>query len=107
MVWMALCASREAIVAGFGSILPIIGVVFLFHLALVLTALFVTRIGGINKGRRESIVFMGGQKTLPLSIILQVTLFPEFGIALVVCVMHHIIHLIMDAILIQYMKNME
>jgi len=107
MVWMALCAGREAIVAEFRSILPIITVVFLFHLALVITALFITRIGGVGKGRRESIIFMGGQKTLPLSIILQVTLFPEFGIALVVCVVHHIIHLIMDAFLIQYLKNLE
>ncbi len=107
MVWMALCAGREAIVAQFESILPIIAVVFLFHLALVVTALLITRIGRIGKGRRESIIFMGGQKTLPLSIILQVTLFPEFGIALVVCVVHHIIHLIMDAFLIQYLKNME
>jgi len=107
MVWMALCAGRGAIVAEFSSIVTIIAVVFFFHLVLVVLALFITRIGGVGKGRRESIIFMGGQKTLPLSIILQVTLFTEFGIALVVCVVHHIIHLIMDAFLIQYLKNME
>jgi hypothetical protein len=47
---------------------------------------------------------MGGQKTLPLSVILQVSLFPGFGLALVVCVTHHIVHLIMDAYLISYLK---
>jgi sodium/bile acid cotransporter 7 len=107
IVWMALCAGREAIVAGLDSIVAVILVVSGFHLVLVLIALTVTRFAGIPKKRRESIIFMGGQKTLPLSVILQVTLFSEFGIALVMCVTHHIIHLIMDAYLIRYLKEKE
>ena len=107
IVWMALCAGREAIVAGLDSIVAVILVVSGFHLVLALIALTVTRFAGIPKKRRESIIFMGGQKTLPLSVILQVTLFSEFGIALVMCVTHHIIHLIMDAYLIRYLKEKE
>ena len=42
---------------------------------------------------------MGGQKTLPLSVILQVQLFPQYGLALTFCVLFHIIHLIMDGYL--------
>jgi sodium/bile acid cotransporter 7 len=48
---------------------------------------------------------MGGQKTLPLSIILQVSLFSQYGIALVVCVLHHIVHLAMDGYLVERLKS--
>ena len=65
----------------------------------------IVEMAGIGPGRRESVIFMGGQKTLPLSVILQVTLFPTFGLALVVCVLHHIIHLIMDAYLVERLKD--
>lgn len=103
MVWMALCSSRPAIVSGLDSIVLVTAVVFFFHLFLVLTAIYATKLLAIPKKRRESVIFMGGQKTLPLSVILQVSLFPEYGIALVVCVVHHIVHLIMDAYLIKYL----
>ncbi|MFT5698426.1 MAG: sodium/bile acid cotransporter 7 [Desulforhopalus sp.] len=105
IVWMALCGSRNAIISGLDSIHVVILVVFFFHLILVLVALYLTKTFKIAKGKRESVIFMGGQKTLPLSVILQVSLFPEFGIALVVCVVHHIVHLIMDAYLIGYLKG--
>jgi solute carrier family 10 (sodium/bile acid cotransporter), member 7 len=105
IVWMALCSSRPAIISSLNSVILVIVLVFFFHLILVLTGLFFTRIGKISKGKRESVIFMGGQKTLPLSIILQVSLFPELGLALVVCVVHHIVHLIMDAYLISYLRK--
>lgn len=105
MVWMALCAGREAIVAELDAMLVIVAVVFTFHLLLVIAGIFVTRLTNIPKGKRESVIFMGGQKTLPLSVILQVSLFPEYGTALVVCVAYHIVHLIMDAYLIKYLKD--
>jgi sodium/bile acid cotransporter 7 len=48
---------------------------------------------------------MGAQKTLPLSIILQVSLFPQYTVALLVCVLHHIVHLIMDGYIVERMKT--
>ncbi|SDO38922.1 bile acid:sodium symporter [Desulforhopalus singaporensis] len=107
IVLMALCGGRPAIVSELGSIPSVIGAVFTFHLALVLAALFLTRIFRIPKHKRESVILMGGQKTLPLSVIIQVSVFPEYGLALVVCVMHHIIHLVMDAYLIKHLRKME
>ena len=107
IVWMALCGSRPAIISGLDSVIVIILLVFFFHLVLVLISLFLTRVFNITKGKRESVIFMAGQKTLPLSIILQVSLFPELGLALVVCVVHHIVHLVMDAYLIGYLKNQK
>jgi sodium/bile acid cotransporter 7 len=105
VVWMGSCQGREAIVASLGSVLPVIAVTFCFHLVMILLGLATTRTLNIGKGRRESLILMGGQKTLPLSIILQVSLFPEYGLALVVCVLHHITHLAMDAFLVQYLKE--
>jgi sodium/bile acid cotransporter 7 len=105
IVWMALCAGRDAILAGLGSILPVLCVVFTFHLLMAICGILAARLAGLEKTRRESVILMGGQKTLPLSIILQVSLFPEFGLALVVCVTHHIVHLIMDAFLLRYLKK--
>jgi sodium/bile acid cotransporter 7 len=105
VVWMGTCQGREAIVASLGSVLPVIAVTFCFHLILVVIGMVATRLAGVAKGRRESVILMGGQKTLPLSIILQVSLFPEYGLALVVCVLHHITHLAMDAFLVQYLKE--
>lgn len=104
IVWMALCGGRNAIVSSLDSLIFIIIIVFCFHLCLVLSALWLTKVLKIAKGKRESVIFMGGQKTLALSVILQVSLFPEFGLALVFCVVHHIVHLIMDAYLINYLK---
>jgi len=105
MVWMALCRGREAIVANIAVVIPILAVIFVFHLALILSGISMTHFGAMGKGRRESVILMGGQKTLPLSVILQVSLFPEYGVALVVCVLHHIVHLIMDAFLSRYLKE--
>lgn len=104
IVWIALCGGRNAIVSSLDSIILIIIIVFFFHLLLVLAALWLTKVFKIAKGKRESVIFMGGQKTLALSVILQVSLFPEFGLALVFCVVHHIVHLIMDAYLVNYLK---
>lgn len=105
MVWMALCAGRQAIIAELDSLISIILVVFSFHFIVAACALGITHVTNIPKKKRESVILMGGQKTLPLSAILQVLLFPTFGTALVVCVSHHIIHLIMDAYLVTYLKE--
>lgn len=105
IVWMALCQSRTALVTHLSAMLPIIGLVFIFHLLLLAAAFSLTTLLGFPPGRRESVIFMGGQKTLPLSIILQVKLFPDYGLTLVFCVAHHIIHLIMDGYLVERLRQ--
>jgi sodium/bile acid cotransporter 7 len=105
IVWMGMCQSRAAIVSGGAALVPIILVTFSYHLLLLFSAFGAIRIFKLKPGRRESVIFMGGQKTLPLSVILQVTLFPEYGLALVVCVVHHMIHLIMDAYLAEKIRH--
>ena len=86
-----------------------IGIVFLlvvtFHGILLVAAGVFTRFFKIGIGRRESVIFMGGQKTLPLSVILQVSLFPQYGLALVVCVLHHMVHLLMDGYLVGKLRD--
>jgi sodium/bile acid cotransporter 7 len=100
IVWMAMSQARDAIVSGGESVGVIILLVFSFHGILLAAAGGFTKLLKLGKGRRESVIFMGGQKTLPLAIILQVSLFPKYGLALVVCVLHHMTHLLMDGYLV-------
>ncbi|MCP3926165.1 MAG: bile acid:sodium symporter [Desulfobacterales bacterium] len=105
IVFMALSEARSTIVANFEDSFLVFFVVFSFHGFMLLSAFTLIKVFNIKKGKRESIIFMGGQKTLPLSLVLLVSLFPQFGIALVVCVSHHIIHLMMDSYLIGFMNK--
>ena len=105
IVWMAMSQARDAIISGGGSVGIVFLLVFGFHGILLISAGLFTIFLKLGKGRRESVIFMGGQKTLPLSIILQVTLFPQYGLALVVCVLHHMIHLLMDGYLVGRLKG--
>jgi sodium/bile acid cotransporter 7 len=105
IVWMAMSQARDAIISSGGSVAIVFLLVFSFHGILLAAAGLFTRFLKLGKGRRESVIFMGGQKTLPLSIILQVSLFPQYGIALVVCVLHHITHLLMDGYLVGRLKG--
>jgi solute carrier family 10 (sodium/bile acid cotransporter), member 7 len=96
IVFISLASAKQVIMTKDISILYIIILVTVFHLILLGSSFLLVKIFSIKKGSYESIIFMGSQKTLPLSIMIQVTYFNEFGIALLVCVMHHIIHLMID-----------
>lgn len=105
VVWMGLSEGRETIVSNLTVLFPVILLVFCFHIALVTVAVIMTRLFGLGPGRKESVIFIGGQKTLALSVILQVSLFPQYGLALIVCIMHHLIHLIVDSFLLQFFRS--
>ena len=45
-------------------------------------------------------LFAGSQKNLTLSIVFQVSLFPELHLVLVICVVHHVIHPLIDGYLV-------
>lgn len=102
---MATCQGREAIAASLSSIPVIIAAAFCYHFILILIGIGIAGSMRLEKGRRESVILMGGQKTLPLSLILQVSLFPDYGLAMVVCVLHHITHLAMDGFVVQYLRE--
>jgi len=105
IVWMAVSQARPVILSGGSKIGTVFILVFIFHGILLAAAGVIARFFKIGKGRRESLIFMGGQKTLPLSVILQVSLFPQFGLALVVCVLHHMTQLLMDGYLVGKLQN--
>ena len=105
IVWMALSQARPTILANSGDIMTILGCVAIFHGSLLAVGVLTIGVFHLKPGQRESTLLMGCQKTLPLSIILQITLFPQFGIALVVCVLHHFIQLTMDSIVVVKLKT--
>jgi solute carrier family 10 (sodium/bile acid cotransporter), member 7 len=100
IVWMALSQARETMARERLDLLAVGLTSFLFHGFLLGFGFLSCRLLRMGPGRRESVIFMGGQKTLPLSLILQVTLFPGLGLALAFCVIHHVIHLMMDGYLV-------
>ncbi|WP_022664046.1 bile acid:sodium symporter [Desulfospira joergensenii] len=99
IVFMSLSGAREVLISQTQAMAWILPLVAVFHAGLLGIAFLVTPLLGLGKGRRESVVFMGAQKTLPLAVIIQITCFPQFGTALLVCVVHHVLHLMMDGYL--------
>ena len=100
IVWMGLSGARGAVLSGGGRTFQVVVFSFLFHALLLAVAFGLAKLFRVGPGRRESVIFMGGQKTLPLSVLLQTILFPGYGLALAFCVIHHFVHLMMDGYLV-------
>lgn len=96
VIYMSLSSARQILIDKSGTFFWILPLVIVFHLILLVLSFYCTRFLNIGRARRESVIFMGSQKTLPLAVMLQLTCFPEYGTALLVCVVHHIIHLMID-----------
>jgi len=99
IVFISFSGTKQVVLSSGPTFFYIVVLVSVFHLMLLGFSFLLVRIFSVEKGRCESIVFMGSQKTLALSVMIQVTYFSEFGTALLVCVIHHIIHLMMDGYL--------
>ena len=105
IVWIAMSQTHALLVGSGLTVTLIVAMVFAYHGLLLLCGWGLIRLAGRKRGRRESVLFMGCQKTLPLSVILQMSLFPQYGIALLVCVLHHVVHLMMDGYLVERLKK--
>ncbi|WP_457553806.1 bile acid:sodium symporter [Desulfobacula sp.] len=99
IVFIALSGAKQVILGSGHTFFTILVLVSGFHLILLGLSFLLIKFFGVRKGRYESIIFMGSQKTLALSVMIQVTYFNEFGTALLVCVLHHIVHLMIDGYL--------
>jgi sodium/bile acid cotransporter 7 len=99
VVFISLGGAKQVLLGKGPAVFEILILVSVFHLLLLGFSFFLVQFFKVGKGRRESVVFMGSQKTLALAVMIQVTYFSEFGIALLVCVIHHIVHLMMDGYL--------
>ncbi|MDY6909240.1 MAG: bile acid:sodium symporter [Thermodesulfobacteriota bacterium] len=104
IVWIALSTSRRTIVGDWTVLIQVVPLAVAFHAVLLAASGLVCRLLKLPPGRRESVIFMGSQKTLPLSILVQVAVFPDYGKALVFCVVHHLVHLMMDGYVAERLK---
>ena len=100
IVWMGVSQAKPVLLGAWLSAGQIALLVLFFHAMMLAAAFVLARLLKLGRGRMESVIFMGSQKTLPLSVILQVTLFPEYGHALIVCVLHHLVSLFVDGFLV-------
>ncbi|MBN1105707.1 MAG: bile acid:sodium symporter [Deltaproteobacteria bacterium] len=105
ILWMAFSEAKSTVLGGGLDMVSVLTLSFLYHALLLLVAFGSARVFSLGAGRRESVIFMGGQKTLPLSVLIQVTLFPSYGLALAFCVVHHLIHLMMDGYLVGLLRR--
>jgi len=99
IVFMAASGTKDLSCNNFKQLFVIVLIVTVFHLILLLFSFSGTKLFKIGRGRYESVLFMGSQKTLPLCVIIQISYFSEYSIALLVCVVHHFIHLMIDGYL--------
>ena len=98
MIFMGFSKGRQSIVdGGWQVVLTAMGLAGALHLLLAGILWGSLRLLRWAPGRRESVFFMGIQKTLPLCIWLQTTYFSAFGLVLVVCVFYHAVQLIVDS----------
>ncbi|MFP4000227.1 MAG: bile acid:sodium symporter, partial [Desulfobacterales bacterium] len=100
IVWMGISQALPVLSGNWSKMVWTGGLAALFHIMLLGCAFIAVYLFSVPRGRMESIIFMGSQKTLPLSIILQVTLFPQYGQALMVLVIHHLVSLLIDGFLV-------
>lgn len=107
IVWMGVAQARDVLAQDWFGMVSIVGLTVLFHLAMLGCAFLAVYLFSMKRGRMEAVIFMGSQKTLPLSIILQVTLFPQYGHALMVCVLHHLVSLLIDGFLVGRLSRSE
>ena len=105
VIWMALSDTRKVIINYGENIFIVLTVVLIFHILLVSFVMGNVIFFKLGSGKRESVIFMGGQKTLPLSILIQVAVFPQYGLALMVCVLHHLVHIIVDSFFVGKIGN--
>jgi sodium/bile acid cotransporter 7 len=105
IVWMGISEAKATVLHSGEEIILVVFLAFLFHAFLLLAGFCLVGVLHRGPGKRESLIFMGGQKTLPLSVMLQVTLFPQYGVALAFCVLHHFIHLMMDSYLVGMFRS--
>lgn len=105
IVWLGVCGSRHTMLQGLNLMPLVLGLSVVFHGGLLAGGFLVARFIGLSAGRREAVIFMGGQKTLPLSVLIQTAVFPQYGEALVFCVGHHLVHLIMDGGVLSLFKS--
>lgn len=105
VVWIAVCGSRATIIQGLARMPAVLVLCVVFHGGVLFAAFITVRALGLAAGRREAVIFVGGQKTLPLSVLIQTAIFPQYGQALVFCVCHHVLHLIMDGCVLSFLKQ--
>ena len=97
IIFISFCNGRKSILMGGHQIPTIFLLVIALHLSLAGILWFILYTLRWGPGRRESVFFMGIQKTITIAVGLQAAYFPAYGLALVVCIFYHMGQLIIDS----------
>ena len=97
IILVGLCAGRESILGGGARVGEAFVLTLALHLLLAGLLWATLRWLRWGPGQRESVFYMGIQKTLAQAIWLQATYFAPHGLALVVCLLYHVTQLVVDS----------
>ncbi len=105
IVGVGLAQARTALFTGGFQIGIILLLAVLFHGIMLSIAALISRALHLPAEFKKSVLFMGSQKTLPLTLMVQVSTFPAYPLALVVCVLHHLAQLFIDGYLVGRLQS--
>jgi solute carrier family 10 (sodium/bile acid cotransporter), member 7 len=105
LMFMGIAEGRKSILGNGARVFEALILVVLLHLLLCAILWIILKSLRWDRSRSMSVFFMGIQKTLPLSVWLQSTLYPTFGLALTVCVFYHIVQLTVDSYWVSRLKR--
>ena len=97
ILFIGLSKGRSNILGNGSQVFWAVGFSVVLHLLKAGVLWETMKLLGWKSGRRESVFFMGIQKTLPQAVWLQSAYFASHGMALVVCVVYHITQLVIDS----------
>ncbi len=104
MIFVGLQKGREDILGNGAMVLTGLALAVALHILLAVLLWWGIRLLQFDPGRRESVFFMGVQKTLPLCVWLQTNYFASYGMALVVCVFYHISQLVIGSYVVGILR---
>jgi solute carrier family 10 (sodium/bile acid cotransporter), member 7 len=97
LMFMGIAEGRKSILGNGARVFEALILVILLHLLLCAILWMILKSLKWDRSRSMSVFFMGIQKTLPLSVWLQSTLYPTSGLTLTVCVFYHVVQLTIDS----------
>ncbi|MCK5128966.1 MAG: bile acid:sodium symporter [Clostridiales bacterium] len=98
-------AASSEILNNMGLTALVILIVAILHIIMLLIALLYTKIAKVKKDSKTAVLFCSTQKTLPASMLIWSSYFPQYVVAPIVMVLYHVTQLIIDSFIVGRINN--
>ncbi|MCI5120852.1 MAG: bile acid:sodium symporter, partial [Candidatus Electrothrix sp. AUS4] len=107
-VYISLAVSRQEFFnTGLGEYLAVLSSVSLVHLLLLAMNGLSAKTLQLNSEDAKALLFVGSQKTLPVSLAVLAGLHQNTGNAVVVCLLFHFVQLLVDSVLASCLRSSD